>query len=226
MKLSRTIFVLITLMLLFTGVGCDRIASIAPVSLPATVTAAGIDFPVASQPDITEIANLVNTQVSDLEKEVVSKDGVSETATEVPTATPEATATPLTTAVPTQTPVPPTPTPLYATTYTLQKGEWAICIARRYNLNLDEFFAINHIGMHTNNLPVGYVLALPGGGSWNEAYGPRYWHLHPATYQVQPGDTLNSVACFFGDVSPQAIKDANSLPDNYTLSIGQNLSIP
>jgi hypothetical protein len=226
MKLPRTIYALIMLVIVFSTVGCDRIASIAPVSAPATATPAAVNFPVGEQADVTAtaIAAAVGTQVGDISKAasgVVAKDG---STTETPaTAAPTATSTPK----PTATAVPATAVPSTPEFYTLQRGEWAICIARRYDLDLNEFFFINRIGMNTNYLPEGYVLRLSPSGRWNNYYGPRAWHAHPGTYYVQPYDTLNKIACFFGDVTPEAIASANGLSaGNYYLNPGQKLNIP
>jgi LysM repeat protein len=219
MKMKNLVIVLLFLAMLAVSSGCDRIASLPPIGVAATPTAGGAPFPVGEAPNPTDVAKVLATTVSNM---VQAKDGAP-TATTAPVGAVEATAAP--------TAVPPTKTPTHvptavSSTYALAKGEWAICVARRYDLNLDTFFALNHINMNTNNLPVGYVLKLPTGGSWTANYGPRYWHAHPATYSVKPGDTINKIACFYGDVKPADIESANGLHGSYTLSVGQSLSIP
>ena len=224
MKMKNLAIVLLFLMLLTATAGCDRIASIPPIGVAATPTGGAVNFPVGQAPNPTDVAKILATTVSKMAKD----GGPTATSTSAPLGSGVTTATTAPTA--TQTPVPPTATPVTPTvvpgTYALSQGEWAICVARRYNLDLNSFFALNNINMNTNYLPVGYTLRLPTSGSWNTNYGPRYWHAHPATYSVQPGDNINHIACFFGDVAPAAIETANGLHGSYTLSVGQALSIP
>ena len=44
---------------------------------------------------------------------------------------------------------------------------------------------------------------------------------HPDTYTVEAGDTVYSIACFYGDVSPEAIIAVNQLEEPYELTAGQ-----
>ena len=221
--------VLLFLVLLAATAGCDRIASIPPLGMAATPTSGAVNFPVDLAPNPTDVAKILGTTVSNITKDI--------TPTPIPmglggTTVPATPTTPPTPVPPTATPIVATPTPVTPTavvvpaSYALAPGEWAICVARRYNLDLNAFFAINHINMYTNYLPAGYVLYLPDGGSWNNYYGARAWHAHPGTYIVQPGDNINHIACFFGDISPAAIEAANGLSSFPTLGVGQALSIP
>lgn len=115
------------------------------------------------------------------------------------------------------------PTPTRPATYTLQQGEWPICIARRFNLDLESFLAAN--GMTMNSEPAsGTILKIPSTGTWSA--GSRSLKVHPATYTVKSGDTIYSVSCAFGDVDPQGIILANNLQSPYTLTAGQNIQIP
>jgi len=107
-------------------------------------------------------------------------------------------------------------------TYSLQKGEHPFCIARRFNLNQAELLALN--GLTLDSRPgVGFTLTLPQTG--NPFVSNRALKSHPTTYTVRSGDTLNSIACQFGDVSPDMIALANDLNSN-NLSSGQKLHIP
>ena len=216
MKMKNLAIVLLFLVLLAVTTGCDRIASIPPIGAAATPTSSDA-FPVGQAPDPTDVAVLLQTTVA---KMATPKDGApTSTPTPLPTGIPSATAVPTATPAPTSTSVP--------TTYALAQGEWAICVARRYNLNLDYFFAVNHINMNSRILPVGFVFNIPtSGGSWTNNYGPRAWHAHPGTYIVQPGDNINHIACFFGDLKPSEIEAANGLHGSYALNPGQALSIP
>lgn len=115
------------------------------------------------------------------------------------------------------------PTATRPTTYTLQPGEWPICIARRYNLDMATFLEANGLDMESRPA-AGTVLKIPSTGTWS--VGERALLKHPTTYSVKSGDTIYSVGCAFGDVDPQAIVAANNLQSPYTLSAGQSLQIP
>ncbi|HSQ18248.1 MAG TPA: LysM domain-containing protein, partial [Anaerolineales bacterium] len=64
---------------------------------------------------------------------------------------------------------------------------------------------------------------IPQTGSWP---GDRSLLDHPTNYTVRAGDTIYSIACDFGDVSPDMIILQNALTSPYTLSSGQVLVIP
>lgn len=119
----------------------------------------------------------------------------------------------------------PIPTLTRPTTYTLQKGEWPICIARRYDLNLSSFFALN--GLNMNSRPqVGTVLKIPSSGNWDtSAHGARALRAH-TDYTVKSGDTVYTIACYFGDVSPEGILAANGLSSPSDIKVGMKLKIP
>jgi len=117
----------------------------------------------------------------------------------------------------------PTVTPGIPTTYTLQRGEFPFCIARRFNVNQTELLALN--GLTLNSRPdVGFTLKIPQTG--NHFVSPRALKSHPTTYTVKAGDTIYSIACAFGDVSPDMIALVNGLSAPYNLSVGQVLQIP
>lgn len=115
------------------------------------------------------------------------------------------------------------PTPGIPTTYSLQKGEWPFCIARRFNVNQYELLNIN--GLTLNSRPqIGFTLKIPQTG--NNFVGERSLKNHPADYSVKAGDTIYTIACNFGDVSPDMIGLANDLSEPYNVSAGQTLRIP
>lgn len=115
------------------------------------------------------------------------------------------------------------PTPGLPASYTLNKGEFPYCIARRFNINPSEMLAAN--GLTTNSVVnPGSTLKIPSGASgWP---GQRARISHPASYTVREGDTIYSIACAYGDVDPNGIIAANNLQSPYTLTSGQTLSIP
>jgi LysM repeat protein len=128
--------------------------------------------------------------------------------------------------VPADTPVPvAVPTVTRPTTYTLQKGEWPICIARRYDLNMGALLSANNLTMNSS-VSAGRTLQIPQTGNWDPANGSRSLKQHPTNYSVQAGDTVNSIACAYGDVTPEAIIAVNGLQSPYTLIAGQTLQIP
>jgi LysM repeat protein len=95
--------------------------------------------------------------------------------------------------------------------YTLEPGEFPFCIARRFNVNLAEMLTLN--GLTTDSFfYAGEVLQIPQTG--NPFEGARSLHDHPSTYKIQTGDTLNTIACYFGDISPDMIALQNHLSSN------------
>jgi len=147
---------------------------------------------------------------------------VAATFTPAVTTTPTATVTSAYTA--TYTPFP-TATPGRPTTYTLQKGEFPYCIARRFNVDVGDLVSLNGI-TDSSNISVGTVLKIPTSGTWNPAHGNRYLISHPATYTVVAGDTIYTIACKYGDVDPNTILAANGLSAGATLAAGTQLHIP
>jgi hypothetical protein len=120
----------------------------------------------------------------------------------------------------------PTPDMHRPETYSLTKGEWPFCIARRYNINPIDLLSASGLSLESKP-DVGFVLKIPQTGEWPEGrFGHRYIREHPAMYQVAAGDTLNTIACKYGDVDPSEIVEANELPEPYTISAGKMLRIP
>ncbi len=111
------------------------------------------------------------------------------------------------------------------TTYSLQRGEWPICIARRFNLDIPSFFAAN--GLNMGSQPAaGTTLNIPATGTWNSVYGAIALKQHPDTHTVVAGETLYSIACAYGNVTPEAILAVNSLSSASDIKAGMSLKIP
>jgi LysM repeat protein len=107
-------------------------------------------------------------------------------------------------------------------TYTLELGEFPFCIARRFDVNIAELLSLN--GLTTDSFfYAGQVLQIPQTG--NPFDGVRSLHEHPDYYKIQSGDTLNIIACYFGDVSPDMIYLQNNLSTT-DLPVGEVLLIP
>lgn len=131
----------------------------------------------------------------------------------------------------TEAPIPPQPTArVYPTperpeSYVLQNGEYPICIARRYDLDLDRMITVNNLTLDSRP-SAGVKLQLPAEGAWaDEKLGGRGLREH-APYTVRAGDTVNTIACYYGDVYPEVILMANDLPDGGAITPGQQLTIP
>jgi LysM repeat protein len=107
-------------------------------------------------------------------------------------------------------------------TYTLVEGEFPFCIARRFDLNQTELLNLNNLTPQSLVSP-GQVLQIPQTG--NPFDGTRALLDHPTTYKILEGDTLNSIACEFGDVSPDMIALQNNLTTT-DLPAGEVLYIP
>jgi len=118
----------------------------------------------------------------------------------------------------------PTTTTNRPASYTLQKGEFPYCIARRFNVDPGELLNLNGLAsgdIYYANL----TLTIPSSG--NPFPGTRALRAHPDTYTVADASlTLYGVACVYGDVDPAAIAQANNLQLTAALTVGQKLSIP
>lgn len=112
--------------------------------------------------------------------------------------------------------------------YTLQPGETPKCIARRYNLDWIKLYSINGISFENEALiGAGKNLILPQNSEWlSDRYGERATAPHPAQHSVVAGETLYSIACIYGDVSPEAIAIQNGLNSADQVAPGMTLTIP
>lgn len=108
-------------------------------------------------------------------------------------------------------------------TYTLQRGEFPYCIARRFDVDPDALLRLN--GLSSGNIYYpNLTLKIPQSGNFP---GTRALRNHPATYTVpSSADTVYGIACLFGDVDPAAIAQANNISVGAALTAGQQLSIP
>jgi len=120
----------------------------------------------------------------------------------------------------------PTPDTHRPETYSLNKGEWPFCIARRYNVNPIDLLSASGLSLESKP-DVGYVLKIPQTGEWPESrFGRRSIRAHPADHTVVAGETLNTIACLYGDVDPSGIVEANNLSEPYKITAGMTLHIP
>ena len=179
-----------------------------PASTPPTMqTGEAKTTPILIQTDgpamgtQTEVAKTADTNAQETDQET----GTS------PTETPE----------PTQ--VIAVPTVTRPAEYTLQEGEYIYCIARRFNVDPADLLELNNLNEDTLLSP-GDTIQIPQDSTWEGA--GRVRNPHPDTYTVDPGDNIYSIACYYGDVSPEAIIAVNELEEPYDLTPGQTLQIP
>jgi LysM repeat protein len=232
-KVNIIIVVAVAATLIFSA--CERSASQPPLGTP---TAAGTSL--TSQPTTMSLVQAWGTKTAMYVDTMVAL-GTFTPAPTTASGSPQATPTPGGTLVatsvlpatgaPTNTPVPGT-TPIVPaftvaplvrpSTYTLQSGEFPYCIARRFNLDPNDLLTMN--GLSSGQvLQPGLQLSIPSTGSFP---GVRALNSHPATYTVAVDDTIYKVACYFGDVDPNAIAAANGIALTTPLTTGQILNIP
>ena len=109
-------------------------------------------------------------------------------------------------------------------TYVLQKGEYPYCIARRFNVHPTELLVLNRL-QNRQTFFRGMVMQIPQSG--NPFPGERMQKVHPTLHTVSSSnETMYTIACEFGDVQPLAIAQANNLPVDSALYVGQQLNIP
>ena len=135
------------------------------------------------------------------------------------TVNPALTSTTATLALPTSAPVGTRPTE-----WTLKKGEFPYCIARRFDVNPDALLSLN--GLSSGNIFYpNRTLKIPQTGSFP---GTRALRNHPTSYTVaSSSETVYGIACLFGDVRPEDIARASNLASaDVALTSGQQLSIP
>ncbi len=224
LKCSSRAFIIVLLIgiLVFGLSSCKLPASKGPES--ANPTSEG--FPVPGETEQTSGGvnpNTIATQTAQVNPPVVipsqapSQNPAQTTpypiATNVPGA-PTATSAPVTYVTPTPGGPP--------SSYTLAEGEFPFCIARRFDVNQTELLNLNGLTSESY-VYAGQVLQIPQTG--NPFDGTRTLHEHPTTYDILEGDTLNTIACYFGDVSPDMIALQNGITTS-PLPAGEVLIIP
>ena len=228
-KLSLIFILCLAVMLLL--VSCQRSAS-KQETTKATATKVSAATPTGmGQIQLIGTTQMIQTMTALYQQTLPLATGtfVSTRPTSTPYGTPPIPPTGVaTTLVPGTTPIiiVPTSTPGRPATYVLMLGEFPYCIARRFNINVEELLSLNGLNTsNVNNLQPGDVLKIPQSG--NPFIGDRALHTHPSTYTVASSkDTIYSVACYYGNVDPTQIIAANTLVSPYTLHLNQVLQIP
>lgn len=200
-QIGKVIVSVVIIALLLSG--CKMPASKAPTTPPEQIMTTPIRLQTDTPGEMTEIPVEEPVHTATLEP--------GEDAPPPPTNTPEPT---IAVAVPTVT---------RPAEYTLREGEFPYCIARRFNLNIADLLSLNNLSSNALLSP-GTTLQIPQTGTW--VGEGRVRNPHPTTHTVTTGETIYSIACFYGDVSPEAIIAVNQLEEPYDLSPGQALNIP
>ena len=217
---SRMILVLFIITIMLSA--CQRSASVNPGTTNA---------PVVTEVKTTE--NPAQLSISGTQTQMAKPTATSlATLPEVATSTPEAQVTPVD-IVATITPTLPAtavveevavPTVEKPVTYEMQIMENTYCIARRFNVDIGELLSLNKLTTESV-VDAGTVIKLPFTGHlWSS--GQRALLPHPSNYTIKSGDTVNSIACLYGDVSPEAIIAVNKLTEPVSLQSGQVIDIP
>ena len=249
---KKSIFILVTafIFMALVSTGCER--SYAPIDESlATPTVEGGTFPEALPADMEGVFEAGAQTATAQALEAAAPAAAPEDATAVPAAGEDTELAPATATIdaagePTVAVVPATATstlpvvqdPTAEPTkvpsvninnlpanYTLKKGEFPYCIARRFNVDPAELLNIN--GITTAQAGVyqpGLTLKIPQTG--NPFPSNRSLHNHPVTYIVPDTTTVYGVACYFGDVDPAAILNANSISNPESIAAGTSLQIP
>lgn len=175
---------------------------------------------------------------SDVPPEIPTQIQATSSATLTPPASPAspATATPTPTVIPpaitssptsvqSAAPVSKAPQQISAppAVYRLHKGEFPWCLARRFNVNPRQLLRINGFYIGQIFYP-GQPVYFPSNPK--PFPGQRMLHHHPASYKVKWGDTIYSIACFYGDLDPIYLAQFNGINPPYRLKVGEILSIP
>lgn len=203
--MTKKISIVIVSVVLFALVlsGCKMPASKAPT----TPTGQAMTTPIRIQTDSPELM----TQTEVAKSANTATLGVGESPEAQPTNTPE----------PTE--VIPVPTLTRPAEYTLEEDEFLYCIARRFDLNPQDLLDLNNLGPD-DLLSPGMTIQIPQTGSWPG--DTRALLPHPTSHTVTQGESIYSIACDYGDVSPEAIIAVNQLEEPYDLTPGQTLNIP
>jgi len=227
----RIFIAIVVLIVLSLAIGaCSRQASQGPATTP------DVTYPVPGEGDQNMgglDANEIATQTAVAQILATSAAGETAPTPAVVTETPVPAGGETQPPVEGEQPAQPQPTPQPApqceqasgipTSYSLQKGEFPFCIARRFDVNQYELLNINGLTLNSQ-VPVGYNLKIPQTG--NHFAGDATLKAHPASYTVVAGDTFYTVACKYGDVTPELIACTNNKSVSDSLSAGQVLQIP
>jgi LysM repeat protein len=225
MHIKRVLMILFVAAVVIGSSGCVKSAS---KSTATPTTQQEASYPVPGTPD-----DIMSQLESFATQTAIAVEGPSTVVEETPEPSSEA---PLTEETPTVAPtaesvaaaptevLPAIPTTALEvpSTYTVHRGEFPYCLARRFNVNPVSLLNVNGLS-EGSILHEGMTLKIPKNTDFP---GKRALKNHPTTYTVSSGDTIYTVACEFGDVDPLSIAEVNGLSSPYKLTSGQEITIP
>ena len=157
-------------------------------------------------------------------------DTPTPTVTSTATATATQTSTP--TITPTETPTPTvtlTPTQSGPFTYQVEEGDNLFAIAQRFNVDLLLLITINNLDPANPIIRAGDKLTIPGPDTELPSPTPLPPNLPRGTkieYQVQPGDSLGSIALAFNTSVDEIKAENEGIENENDIFVGQKLVIP
>jgi hypothetical protein len=92
-------------------------------------------------------------------------------------------------------------------------------------LNPNDLAYLNGYSVYPSYLTIGQVLNIPPTGVWPTSIGPRQLLPHPTNYTPSVNETVNFIACKYGDVYPEGIKAVNNLSIDL-VPAGRTVKIP
>lgn len=207
----------VIVLLVFLSSACERSQSTSPIATGAAIpTPLALDKSYQDATQTAQVMQLFGTKVPTATLAEVSVPDITEAVEETPEAAEDA---PTATLAVINTPVVERPA-----TYAIKEGEFPYCIARRFDVDANTLLTLNGLATTTTFIAPGTVIKIPQTGAWSN--GSRALHAHPTTHTVKAGETIYILACYYGDVSPEAIAAVNNLTAPYTLTVGQTLQIP
>lgn len=234
MKRYPKMVLLVVFALLLALTACQRPASRAPIASPTPSGEAPFPYETPDQIAVIRTQTAIalnpagqptNTPETQQTTPAAPEQTGGDTSEAAPEAAPETAATTDTQAGGGVEEVVEIPDIVRPETYTLQHGEFPYCIARRFDVDISSLLALNGLNLNSQ-VATGAVLRIPGTGNWNPNHGSRSLRSHPETITVGGGDTIYTIACRYGDVSPEQILAANKLSNASEIRAGMSLKIP
>ncbi len=224
MHIKRVLMILFVAAVIIGSSGCVKSAS---KTTDATPTTQEESFPVPGTPDdiMSQLESFATQTAIAIEGPSVAQE-TPEPSSETPLmeGTPSVAPTAESVvAAPTETlSAIPTTALEVPNSYTVHRGEFPYCLARRFDVNPVNLLSVNGLS-ESSFLHEGMTLKIPKNSNFP---GKRALKNHPTTYTVSSGDTIYSIACEFGDVDPLSIAEVNGLSSPYKLTSGQKITIP
>lgn len=111
---------------------------------------------------------------------------------------------------------------LRPTIYLLQANEFPYCIARQFNVDPTELLSLNGLS-NSQTFYIGMPILIPQTGK--PFPFERVLRPHPSSHVVyEKGETIQGIACLFGDVDLNDIAQANQIPINSVLFMSKQLN--